>query len=191
VCRSWRAIFQKKRPKSQLTVGLFLSQIANDWQLVALAVKGSDKHDKPDNEDGEADQFQNHVGGEPNGRYDILNHPDENVDNRPGNEKEDRLPRVEANKLASLEGFNDEEHNCRNDRDVGNARCCVVREARWIRIGHAISLGVEMKLLEWALSAQSAPLKIVNEAGRINPIIIAQAIRVHCSRSQTKLDPIQ
>jgi hypothetical protein len=37
----------------------------------------------------------------------------------PGNIKEDRLPGVEANIRAFLEGLKDQEHNCRDNRDVG------------------------------------------------------------------------
>ena len=50
----------------------------------------------------------------------------ESIDASDGNKEKDRLPRLETYKRASLEGLDDQEDDCRNHRDVGNATCGVI-----------------------------------------------------------------
>ena len=126
---------------SRLFVGLLLGQTAYYRQHEALAIEGADKDDDQDDEEGEIDKLPERQGEEEDCWEQILHDTDQNVNHRPSNKEEDRLPGMEANIRAVLEGRDDQEDDCRNDGDVGNAGGGVVGEAGRIRIGHGGSLG--------------------------------------------------
>jgi len=117
------------RPGARLAVGLLLGEVAEDGQFEELAVEGADKDDDQDDEEGEIDKLPQGQGEEEHCGDEILHDLDENVDHRPGNVKEDRLPGMEADIGASLEGLEDQEDDGRNDGDVGDAASGIVREA--------------------------------------------------------------
>src|ERR1035437_8363608 len=143
--------------EAQLPVGLLLGQPADDGQLDALAVEGVDEHDEPDDEEDEIDKLPQRQGEEDDGWDEILHDLDQNVYYRPGNEEEDRLPGMEADIGTSLEGFDDQENDCRDDGDVGDAAGGVVREAGRIEIGHGSSF--EARRPDRVLTAVGKPIE--------------------------------
>jgi hypothetical protein len=92
-----------------LSVGLLFGQTANDWQLATLAAKRADEYEYPDDKKSEIHQLQDRQCQEGGGGNDILHQTDKNVDHRAGNKEENRLPGMEPDIGATLEGLNDQE----------------------------------------------------------------------------------
>jgi len=117
---------------------LLLGEISNDRHLEAFTVKGVDHHNEPEDEEQETHhrpqkQIDQAEEGQP------ANNVENDIDCNPGNAQEDGLPGVEAHVGVLVEGFNDEEDDRRNERNVGKSAGSIVREAGLVRFRHGSS----------------------------------------------------
>src|ERR1700729_3499783 len=111
-----------------LLVCLLLGQLADDGQLESLSVEGLDEHNNPDDQESQAYQRPHEQSEPAEERYSPDDHHS-NMNSNIGNRQKDGLPGVESDIGVSVKRFDDEENNGRNDRDISEPACGVVRKS--------------------------------------------------------------
>ncbi len=100
---------RQKMKTTKLSVGLFLSQIADDWQFVHLSLVGLDQQNDPDNKESDTDhhphQQRDQMSQDWNECQDRGDDHDANPKRNPAHREKDALKRMEPDKSILVVRF--------------------------------------------------------------------------------------